>query len=159
MPHFQRKEGGCDTTCIRIWGTNRIITVNLIIVHSSKKNLLMIILRTVLFPVTAIVGCNLSEVEEGTPRTSILRLPGSILVVPQATLGGRLKGKCMQYHNNVEKAAGLELYTEFVQTIKLVADTNEAWKEKGCVVVSGTYGNRQVLRTDTNGPYTHLIEF
>jgi hypothetical protein len=26
-------------------------------------------------------------------------------------------------------------------------------------VAHGTYGNRQVLKLDTNGPYTHLIEF
>ena len=102
--------------------------------------------------------CCLSETEDGK-MTSVLQLPGSILVIPQATLGGRLKGQRMQYHSNIEKTAGLELYTQFVEAIKQVSAANDAWTEKGCVVKSGTYGNRQVLKIDTNGPYTHLVEF
>ena len=96
---------------------------------------------------------------EDGKMTSVLQLPASILVIPQATLGGRLKGQRMQYHNNIEKTAGLELYTQFVEAIQQVSAANDAWTEKGCVVKSGTYGNRQVLKIDTNGPYTHLIEF
>ncbi|KAJ8022035.1 D-aminoacyl-tRNA deacylase 2 [Holothuria leucospilota] len=34
---------------------------------------------------------------------SILDLPGDVLIVPQSTLGGKAKGKMMQYHSNIAK--------------------------------------------------------
>ena len=135
---------------------NFFISVHLI--TTAFDFMFLVILRTVLFLVTTIVNCNLSETEDGK-LSSILQLPGSILIIPQATLGGRLKGQRMQYHNNIDKTTGLELYTEFVEMIKQVSAADETWREKECAVKSGTYGNRQVLKIDTNGPYTHLIEF
>lgn len=89
---------------------------------------------------------------------SVLDLPGDVLVVPQATLGGRLKGKVMQYHNNISKEQGLQLYTNFVTQCKDTLEKNVKSQEAGCKVHWGTYGNRQVLAVDTNGPYSHVIE-
>ena len=84
-----------------------------------------------------------------------MELPGDVLIVPQATLGGTLKGKLMQYHRNIDKEEGKRLYQDFVQLCNdMVKENNHA-----CSVKSGTYGNRQVFRTDTNGPYTHIVEF
>ncbi|KTF75928.1 hypothetical protein cypCar_00025171 [Cyprinus carpio] len=90
--------------------------------------------------------------------TSVLQLPGSVLIVPQATLGGKPKGKGMQYHGNIGKDEGLKLYDSFVSHCQ-----NELSACKNSDTVTelkhGTYGNRQVLKLDTNGPYTHLMEF
>ena len=107
---------------------------------------------------------------------SVLELRGSVLVVPQATLGGRAKGRAMQYHGNIGKDDGLRLYQRFVSLCQAQlqaaggaapsgaqgagderAGTEGAGAESE--VKHGTYGNRQVLKLDTNGPYTHLMEF
>uniref|UniRef100_A0A3B4BHI7 D-aminoacyl-tRNA deacylase n=1 Tax=Periophthalmus magnuspinnatus TaxID=409849 RepID=A0A3B4BHI7_9GOBI len=85
---------------------------------------------------------------------SILDLPGSLLIVPQATLGGKAKGKAMQYHNNINKEDGLRLYEAFVALCEKELEAKE-----NVVIKHGTYGNRQVLKLDTNGPYTHMMEF
>lgn len=90
--------------------------------------------------------------------TSVLELPGSVLIVPQATLGGKPKGKGMQYHGNIGKDEGLKLYDSFVslcQSELSACQKTDTFTE----VKRGTYGNRQVLKLDTNGPYTHLMEF
>lgn len=86
---------------------------------------------------------------------SVLELPGSLLIVPQATLGGKAKGRAMQYHNNIGKEDGLQLYSTFVSLCEKELTAAAA----GVTVKHGTYGNRQVLTLDTNGPYTHLMEF
>ncbi|XP_046571917.1 D-aminoacyl-tRNA deacylase 2-like isoform X2 [Haliotis rubra] len=86
-------------------------------------------------------------------------LPGNILIIPQATLGGALKGKRMQYHKNIDKEEGASLYADFVSLCRTTLQEAEGSREAGCVVQAGTYGNRQVFSCDTNGPYTHLLEF
>ncbi|XP_046545297.1 D-aminoacyl-tRNA deacylase 2-like isoform X2 [Haliotis rubra] len=86
-------------------------------------------------------------------------LPGNILIIPQATLGGALKGKRMQYHKNIDKEEGASLYADFVSLCRTTLQEAESSREAGCVVQAGTYGNRQVFSCDTNGPYTHLLEF
>ncbi|CAL8283170.1 unnamed protein product [Lota lota] len=130
---------------------------------------------------------------------SVLDLQGSVLVVPQATLGGRAKGRAMQYHGNISKDDGLRLYQCFVSLCQAQlqaaggetrggakgaggetrggakgaggetrggakgagGETRGGAKGAGAEpeVKHGTYGNRQVLQLDTNGPYTHLMEF
>ncbi|KAJ0063204.1 hypothetical protein NL108_013377 [Boleophthalmus pectinirostris] len=103
--------------------------------------------------VSTLLNIRLSESSSGK-MVSILDLPGNLLIVPQATLGGRAKGKAMQYHNNINKEDGLRLYEAFVA----LCETQFASKEN-VLVKHGTYGNRQVLKLDTNGPYTHIMEF
>lgn len=65
-----------------------------------------------LFPheVNTLLNVKLSETENGK-HVSILDLPGDILIIPQATLGGRVKGRNMQYHSNSGKEEGSELYS------------------------------------------------
>ncbi|XP_066178235.1 D-aminoacyl-tRNA deacylase 2 isoform X2 [Sylvia atricapilla] len=84
---------------------------------------------------------------------------GDVLIIPQATLGGKPKGRKMQYHANIEKEKGLELYSQFVALCEKELAANAKCVEAGVLVKHGTYGNRQVLKLDTNGPYTHLMEF
>jgi D-Tyr-tRNAtyr deacylase len=100
------------------------------------------------------LNTRLSSNDEGK-LLSILELPGDVLIIPQATLGGTLKGKLMQYHRNIDKEEGKRLYQEFVQSCIETVNGNNS----NASVQSGTYGNRQVFSTVTNGPYTHMIEF
>lgn len=103
---------------------------------------------------STLLNLRLCEAESGR-LLSLLELPGSLLIVPQATLGGRAKGRAMQYHNNINKEDGLRLYSAFVS----LCEREVAAAASGVTVRHGTYGNRQVLNLDTNGPYTHLMEF
>lgn len=108
--------------------------------------------------VNVLLNAKLSEDENGE-YVSVLDLPGNVLIIPQATLGGKLKGRKMQYHTNIEKEKGMELYSQFVSLCEKELAANPKCMEAGVLVKHGTYGNRQVLKLDTNGPYTHLVEF
>ncbi|KAM3594851.1 uncharacterized protein V6R79_014985 [Siganus canaliculatus] len=108
--------------------------------------------------VSSLLNIRLSESDSGK-MVSVLALPGSVLIVPQATLGGRSKGRAMQYHNNISKEDGLQLYDRFVSLCEQEVAAASATCDTEVTVKHGTYGNRQVLKLDTNGPYTHLMEF
>ncbi|KAG9336396.1 hypothetical protein JZ751_002743 [Albula glossodonta] len=108
--------------------------------------------------VNSLMQVKLCEADSGK-HVSVLELPGNVLIVPQATLGGKAKGKSMQYHSNIGKEEGLQLYTSFVSQCEKELASSSKCSEVGICVRHGTYGNRQVLKLDTNGPYTHLIEF
>ena len=85
---------------------------------------------------------------------SALDTESDILVVPQACLGGKLKGKSFQYHNLLGKDVSHDLYQGFLDECKLrIALSNSKGSFK-----HGTYGIRQVLRLETNGPFTHVID-
>ncbi|XP_076605329.1 D-aminoacyl-tRNA deacylase 2 [Chaetodon auriga] len=110
--------------------------------------------------VSTLLNLRLCESNSGK-LVSVLELPGSLLIVPQATLGGKSKGRAMQYHNNTSKEDGLRLYSSFVSLCEKEVTATAASAGSGAEVTvkHGTYGNRQVLKLDTNGPYTHLMEF
>ncbi|XP_063294984.1 D-aminoacyl-tRNA deacylase 2 isoform X2 [Pelobates fuscus] len=108
--------------------------------------------------VNSLLNVKLSETDAGK-HVSIKDLPGDVLIVPQATLGGKVKSHGMQYHSNAGKELGMELYTQFVTQCQQELVAHAPWVESGSVLRFGTYGNRQVLKIDTNGPYTHLLEF
>ena len=91
-------------------------------------------------------------------RVSATAAPGDVLVVPQATLGGQLKGRQFQYHGNVSKTDGARLYAAFVAALAETAAAADGWTEAGCRVRCGRYGARQVLSSTTNGPFSHVIE-
>uniref|UniRef100_A0A8C0LJ39 D-aminoacyl-tRNA deacylase 2 n=1 Tax=Canis lupus dingo TaxID=286419 RepID=A0A8C0LJ39_CANLU len=125
-----------------------------------QRGLVIYVLKSTILSCTVntLLNVKLSEAENGK-HVSILDLPGNVLIIPQATLGGRVKGRNMQYHSNSGKEEGLELYSQFVTLCEKELAANSKCAEAGVVVEHGTYGNRQVLKLDTNGPYTHLIEF
>ncbi|XP_048830920.1 D-aminoacyl-tRNA deacylase 2 isoform X2 [Brienomyrus brachyistius] len=62
--------------------------------------------------VNSLLNVKLCETDSGK-HVSVLDLPGSVLIVPQATLGGKAKGRSMQYHGNIGKDDGLRLYSQF----------------------------------------------
>jgi len=100
------------------------------------------------------VALNVRLSENDSKLVSILELPGDVLIVPQATLGGRVKGRGIQYHSNVDKQTGSQLYERFVSRCREAVQQTATQ----CTVHCGTYGNRQVLSTVTNGPYSHIID-
>ncbi|XP_056403008.1 D-aminoacyl-tRNA deacylase 2 isoform X2 [Hyla sarda] len=108
--------------------------------------------------VSSLLNVKLSESDSGK-RESITELPGDVLIVPQATLGGKSKGRCMQYHSNAGKEQGMELYDLLIAQCQKELEAHPQWLKSGAALRYGTYGNRQVLKLDTNGPYTHLLEF
>ncbi|XP_065680926.1 D-aminoacyl-tRNA deacylase 2 isoform X1 [Hydra vulgaris] len=119
--------------------------------------------NSILIPklVKCLLEIKLSYCAKQNKRVSILELPGDILIVPQATLGGKVKGKVVhifRYHNNIDKEAGEVLYQRFVDHVKEVFEENRIHLPNECSVKNGTYGNLQVLSMETNGPYTHVID-
>ncbi|XP_069494570.1 D-aminoacyl-tRNA deacylase 2 [Ambystoma mexicanum] len=108
--------------------------------------------------VNTLLNVKLCEADSGK-HVSVLDLPGDVLIIPQATLGGKVKGRGVQYHTNVGKEQGLGLFTQLILQCRQQLSGNPTWEEAGTVLHHGTYGNRQVLQLDTNGPYTHLVEF
>jgi D-Tyr-tRNAtyr deacylase len=97
------------------------------------------------------VKLSYSAVKKGL--CSVLESGGSVLIVPQACIAGKLKGKSVQYHDLSGKEEGQVLYYKFVETCK------ELCKGRETQVFGGTYGNRQVLTMDTEGPFTHVFDF
>jgi D-tyrosyl-tRNA(Tyr) deacylase len=91
----------------------------------------------------------LSDMEGEKKRGTILEAGGDILVVPQATLGGKLKGSSVQYHNNISPDQGRVLYDVFCKELETL---------EGTTVRRGEYGARQVLSVETNGPYSHCFD-
>ncbi|KAK8753195.1 hypothetical protein OTU49_003188, partial [Cherax quadricarinatus] len=99
-----------------------------------------------------LTNVRLSENDAGR-RVSVCDLQGDILIIPQASLGGRLRGKSMQYHMNVDKVLGKALYQKFCQSVRTAVEEVSSGNVK-----CGVYGARQILSTDTNGPFTHIID-
>jgi D-Tyr-tRNAtyr deacylase len=86
----------------------------------------------------------------GTPCTIAQAGANEIMVVPQASLAGKMKNKRMQYHNACKKDLGEELYHDFAE---MLAQELE-------VVKHGTYGNTQGLKMSSAcGPFSTYFEF
>eukprot|EP00922_Rhytidocystis_sp_ex-Travisia-forbesii_P042981 GHVS01064240.1.p1 GENE.GHVS01064240.1~~GHVS01064240.1.p1 ORF type:complete len:196 (-),score=36.38 GHVS01064240.1:1495-2082(-) len=79
----------------------------------------------------------------------------SILLVPQSTLGGRLKGVVMQFHGLVDKVSGEALYDKLKIELQKRASAQSA---KVISITSGVYGNRQGLRLESAGPSTIQLD-
>lgn len=45
-----------------------------------------------------------------------------LMLIPQASLGGKMKGKVAQYHGLIEKSRGEELYEELKCSLKEVSN-------------------------------------
>mgnify|MGYP001602129933 FL=1 len=97
---------------------------------------------------------------------SLLDSPlSSILIVPQASLGGKLKGKAVQYHGLVPKDTGVEVYASFCAMVRQCLSSPgpssalDAVSTPGTLRVQcGTYGNRQALDFESEGPNTHFFD-
>lgn len=70
-----------------------------------------------------------------------------------------MKTKKLQYHSLVDKVRGQEFYEKFLSILKEELAANSKEKDKMGTVKNGTYGNRQGLKFDSPGPFTHSFEF
>ena len=102
----------------------------------------------------SVLNAKLCETEVDARRVSVLESGQDILIIPQATLGGKLKGKSPQYHGLISKSIGEQIFTEYVDHIKKAVESSG----KGGIVESGVYGARQILSMETNGPFTHIVD-
>jgi len=93
-------------------------------------------------------------------KISLTESGGDVLIVPQASLSGKLKQNSLQFHSLIEKEKGLSLYSQFVDEWKKHVESNSEGKNgKKGTVISGVYGNRQGLKLISSGPYTSQFEF
>ncbi|XP_065183261.1 D-aminoacyl-tRNA deacylase 2-like [Sycon ciliatum] len=104
----------------------------------------------------SVLKARLCESADSGKKVSVLDCCGDVLIVPQATLGGVLKGKQFQYHKNSSPEQGSSLFEKFSNVVKQTMQSGKA--ERTGTVAVGTYGNRQVLCMETNGPSTHIID-
>ena len=100
------------------------------------------------------LGVKLTHDEETSKLKSALDANGDVLIVPQACLGGKVKGKSFQYHNLMGRDACKDMYQAFIDAC---AELLASSKSTGALR-HGTYGNRQALNIDSDGPYTHIID-
>lgn len=93
-------------------------------------------------------------------------VPSPIMLSPhskqlQATLGGKMKGRSVQYHSNISKDEGRVFFEKFITLCEetVQANSTNLPDSPPKKVKHGTYGNRQVLNVETNGPFTHVFDF
>ncbi|KAJ8341689.1 hypothetical protein SKAU_G00339800 [Synaphobranchus kaupii] len=108
--------------------------------------------------VKALLNVKLFEAGPGK-QASVLELPGSVLVVPQDTLGGQAKRRSMHYPHNIDGSRGVQLYASFVTQLESQLASCSKCAEAGVVVRYGVFGERQALLMDSDGLSTHLMEF
>eukprot|EP01061_Rhynchopus_euleeides_P006535 TRINITY_DN15571_c0_g1_i1.p1 TRINITY_DN15571_c0_g1~~TRINITY_DN15571_c0_g1_i1.p1 ORF type:complete len:162 (+),score=56.75 TRINITY_DN15571_c0_g1_i1:127-612(+) len=82
-----------------------------------------------------------------------------ILIVPQATLAGKIKGKQAQYHSQYDKEKGAAMYEFFCNTVRDMVAKHDRSDAPAPSVQCGTYGNRQGLKLESLGPFTHVLEY
>ncbi|GAA50079.1 ubiquitin-like protein 5 [Clonorchis sinensis] len=90
---------------------------------------------------------------------SVVDYPCDLLIVPQYCLGGKLKGKCFQYHGALDKQKSETLYSSLVALCKSKLEESEKWSGSPTKFYYGTYGIRQILSTATSGPFFHFVDF
>jgi len=99
-----------------------------------------------------------NDADKGGKRVNINEVGGDILVIPQATLGGKLKGNSVQYHNNIKPSEGDPYYKLFCDTLSQKCDSDEVGSGGGVIVRAGVWGARQVVSMETNGPFSHTFD-
>merc|ERR1712179_268377 len=108
-----------DTTCAEYVQVKRGVVIFICFLKGARADILHKLAKTLL-------DVKLTYCERTGKRCSILELPGDVLIVPQATLGGKVKGKVVQYHQNIEKSEGKELYYGLVKHIEQMLTGNKA---------------------------------
>lgn len=58
-------------------------------------------------------------------NASVLEIEGDVLVVPQASLCGKFRGKTLQYHGLCDKDLGAQLYEKFIGLIAAKLSSKE----------------------------------
>ncbi|XP_062863244.1 uncharacterized protein LOC134325113 isoform X2 [Trichomycterus rosablanca] len=92
-------------------------------------------------------------------QVSVMELPGSVLIVPQDTMTGVVKGSRVMHHDAVERWKGLHLYKNFVSECEKEMSASKKCVEAGVAIRYGVYGNMQALYLNSSAPLTHVVEF
>ncbi|XP_060790016.1 uncharacterized protein LOC132894343 isoform X4 [Neoarius graeffei] len=92
-------------------------------------------------------------------HVSIMELPGSVMIIPQDTMTGVVKGSKVQHHDAIEGWKGFYLYEKFVTQCETEVAASAKCTEAGVVVRHGVYGNMQTLYLNSSAPLTHVLEF
>lgn len=88
-----------------------------------------------------------------------MELPGSVMIIPQDTMTGVVKGSTVQHHDAIESWKGLYFYEQFVTQCESKVAASAKCTEAGVVIRHGVYGNMQTLYLNSNAPLTHVLEF
>lgn len=92
--------------------------------------------------------------------TSILDLPGSVLLVPQDSLVGEPSPKRrMQFRAGCEPWWGAQLFTNLVSACRDLMATSMKSAQVGAKVEQGVYGQKQEIILSSLEPLTVLLEF
>jgi len=95
---------------------------------------------------------------------SVLDCGADIMVIPQASLAGKLKDKKLQFHSLINKQEGLVLYMHFIECVRELIhsissqDANTFLNGRFPLLVHGTYSNRQGLKFNSSGPCTYQLD-
>lgn len=106
-----------------------------------------------------------------------------LVIVPQASLGGKAKGTGVQFHQLLDKDKSQKAYETFCHLMRIGRGVDEETVDRNGVklpavaaarpdivaqdsnwikyegrVLSGTFGNRQGLKMESDGPFTHYLE-
>ena len=107
-------------------------------------------------------------VEEGNASKHALQdlVYVNVMIIPQASLGSKIKGKSTQSHALVQRVVGRSYYVLFCETMASrlgacgcaggeVALVDE---RRGRAMVCGTFGEKQRLRMISDGPNSHFFD-
>lgn len=110
----------------------------------------------------------LSSSDERPKPIALIDCPtANVLIIPQATLAGKLKAKAVQYHGQCDKNDAETLFYEFCKQVRNELGVkgecdrngvNVSPNENSRIVLNGTFGNRQGLDMSSSGPFTHVFE-
>ena len=108
--------------------------------------------------VRTLLEAKLFHVGGGEP-SSVLDLPGSVLIVPQDSLTGTLKDCKFKYLQRIDAFNGQRLYKNFVSQCERALASSKRSVEAKCVVKYGVYGQKQTIYISSDDPLTHVVEF
>ncbi len=108
---------------------------------------------------------------QGLLEASDTDTPTNIVVIPQATLAGKVKpgDKYLKYHRQIDKERSYLLYAQLLTTIVQYFDNTALAPDlttSSCRIIPdklylhwGTYSKRQGFEFISTGPSTHYFEF
>eukprot|EP00388_Colpodella_angusta_P028733 GDKK01013905.1.p1 GENE.GDKK01013905.1~~GDKK01013905.1.p1 ORF type:complete len:200 (+),score=2.22 GDKK01013905.1:62-661(+) len=113
-------------------------------------------------------SANESAADERPKPMALIDCPqANVMIIPQATLAGKLKAKAIQYHGQCDKSDADNLFYAFCAQIRGELGLKGEFNKNGVAampnanvrtVLNGTFGNRQGLDMSSSGPFTHVFE-
>ena len=121
---------------------------------------------------TKFLNIKIYKSEEIKKASNLIESKIDLMIIPQASLSGKMKGNSIQFHSLLEKIEAEKCYKHFVQIVRSKISTGEENRFfrffffffflslKSPKVVSGIYSNTQELEMKSViGPNTTELEF